>query len=97
LANGNHDISLEEALKEITNTQNIEEKSEVDCEKINEEQFENLGEASMGLMHPDKEQHELMDQMMGGEGSESLKATHVIMDKITGDSVWVLVGLVGFY
>ena len=45
--------------------------SGVRCDQLTEEQLEAIGDYYMEQMHPG-EAHELMDKMMGGEGSESL-------------------------
>jgi len=47
---------------------------------LTEEQLEAIGDYYMEQMHPG-EAHELMDKMMGGEGSESLRQMHVTMAK----------------
>ncbi len=54
--------------------------SGISCDELTDEQLEAIGEYYMGQMHPG-EAHELMDQMMGGENSESLKQMHVQMAK----------------
>lgn len=50
--------------------------SKISCDKLSEEQLEAIGDYLMEQMHSG-EQHELMDNMMGGEGSESLKQVHI--------------------
>ncbi len=52
----------------------------VSCGSITEAQLETLGEYYKELMHPGAA-HEAMDQMMGGEGSESLRQAHVGMGR----------------
>jgi len=54
--------------------------SGISCDKLTEEQLEAMGGYYMEQMHPG-EAHELMDQMMGGEGSDTLKQMHIQMAK----------------
>jgi len=54
--------------------------SGISCDKLTDEQLEAMGEYYMEQMHPG-EAHELMDEMMGGEGSDSLKQMHIQMAK----------------
>lgn len=54
--------------------------SGISCDKLANEQLEAIGEYYMEQMHPG-EAHEIMDNMMGGEGSESLKQVHINMAK----------------
>jgi hypothetical protein len=64
--------SFEEA-EEIIN-------QKISCDDLNDEQLENLGDYYMEQMHPG-ERHNVMDEMIGGEGSESLKVAHINMAK----------------
>ncbi|MBI2671062.1 hypothetical protein HYX18_03755 [Candidatus Woesearchaeota archaeon] len=54
--------------------------SGISCSKLTDEQLEEIGDYYMEQMHPG-EAHELMDKMMGGEDSESLKQVHINMAK----------------
>src|SRR3989344_3532727 len=54
--------------------------SGISCDKLTDEQFEAMGDYYMEQMHPG-EAHEMMDQMMGGEGSDTLKQMHIQMAK----------------
>ena len=54
--------------------------SGISCDKLADEQLESIGDYYMGQMHPG-EAHEMMDRIMGGEGSESLKQVHINMAK----------------
>ena len=50
--------------------------SKTSCDQLNDEQLEMIGDYLMEQMHPG-EQHENMDNALGGEGSENLKQTHI--------------------
>ena len=54
----------------------IEDK--VPCGELSEDQLEAMGDYYMEQMHPG-EAHEVMDEMMGGEGSEALREMHTRM------------------
>ncbi|HKZ33710.1 MAG TPA: hypothetical protein VJ142_00530 [Candidatus Nanoarchaeia archaeon] len=50
----------------------------ISCDELTDEQLELIGDYYMEQMHPG-EAHEYMDQMMGGEDSESLRQVHINM------------------
>ena len=74
-----HGEQIDEVLENVLANHSAITISELDCDEVTDDEFERLGEASMSLMHPDPEVHERMDQMMGGEGSETLRSAHINM------------------
>lgn len=68
-------------LQNIYKAQNIDTQAKIDCGKVTDEQFEKLGNAYMDLMLPNERQHEAMDNMMGGDGSASLRQAHINMGR----------------
>ncbi|MDD5749337.1 MAG: hypothetical protein PHO91_00935 [Patescibacteria group bacterium] len=64
----------------------IEQKTE--CSQLSDGQLEKIGDYYIELMAPDQG-HEAMDQMMGGEGSESLRQAHILMARrwYCGDAI----------
>jgi len=52
--------------------------SKANCNQLTEWQLEAVGDYYMGQIHPG-EAHEMMDKMMGGEGSASLRQMHITM------------------
>ncbi len=50
--------------------------SKMSCDNLSLNQLELIGDYYMEQIHPG-EAHEYMDNMMGGEGSESLKQVHI--------------------
>ncbi len=55
--------------------------AKANCSKLSEDQLESIGEYIMELQHPGQA-HEYMDNMMGGEGSASLKNAHIQMAQV---------------
>ncbi len=70
--------------------------SGISCDKLTEEQLESVGDYYMEQMHPG-EAHEMMDKMMGGEGSESLKQVHINMARrlYCNDDIYIGYGMMG--
>jgi uncharacterized membrane protein len=50
--------------------------SNASCDKLSQDQLELIGDYYMEQMHPGQ-QHEIMDRMMGGEGSPQLRQQHI--------------------
>lgn len=73
-----HAESVEVVLQELLSKQKIDTIPELDCEKIIDDDLERLGDAVMEQQHPGQA-HEVMDRMMGGEGSDSLQQIHIAM------------------
>ena len=69
---------VQSVLDEIYQSQNTDAQQGIDCASVSDDQFERLGDAYMETIHPGQE-HEYMDRMMGGEGSESLRQAHIAM------------------
>ena len=72
-------IYAQERHEDFTEAMQIIE-DKIPCDNLSEDQFEILGDYFMEQMHPG-EAHEIMDERMGGEGSESLRLMHINMGK----------------
>ena len=71
--------------------------SGVGCDNLTEEQLEIMGDYYMEKMHPG-EAHELMDRMMGGEGSKYLKQVHINMARrlYCNENIYIGYGMMGY-
>lgn len=76
VADSDHSTSIEEVIHEIRENLGLKTDEQINPEDVPPRLLEKLGEAVMSERHPDQEQHAWMDQMMGGEGSESLASAH---------------------
>ncbi|MGB4406369.1 MAG: SHOCT domain-containing protein [Sphaerochaeta sp.] len=71
-----HGRSADVIINEIKQTQGVGSITQIKSDQVSPALLEELGDAVMGLMIADEQQHEWMDEMMGGEGSEQLSSTH---------------------
>jgi len=72
-------ISIVFAAEDFSETKKLID-SNISCDKLTDDQLEEMGDYYMEQMHPG-EQHEMMDRMMGGEDSETVKQMHIQMAK----------------
>jgi len=72
--------SVDTVLADMLKNHDVTTVQKLDLSKISDDEWERLGDAVMELQHPGQA-HEIMDQMMGGEGSESLRQIHINMGK----------------
>ena len=56
-------------------------KQKIPCNELTNDELEIIGDYYMEQMHPG-ELHEIMDERMGGEGSEQLRLVHINMAKM---------------
>lgn len=73
-----HGQPIEEVLRTILSSHGVKQIQDLDCSKVTDDEFEKLGDSFMEEQHPGQA-HEAMDEMMGGEGSESLRTMHINM------------------
>lgn len=73
-----HSQPIEAVLAEVLSAHGIDKVQDLDCTKVTDDEFEKIGDSFMEKQHPG-DAHESMDEMMGGEGSESLKQIHISM------------------
>jgi uncharacterized membrane protein len=87
-ANSSHGRSIDDVLAEIREAQGIQGTDPIDPDLVSDRQLEALGDAVMSYMHPNDREHEFMDSMMGGEGSDRLAYMHRMMglQYLTGTS-----------
>jgi hypothetical protein len=72
--------AIDAALQDIYKTQSISSQSQIICSKVTDNQYEKLGDASMGAGITEQ-QHTVMENMMGGEGSATVKQAHINMGR----------------
>ena len=79
-------LSADEAAREISailsgirQEQGVTSNGDINPDKVSDDLLAELGEAVMEVNHPNERQHEWMDEMMGGEGSQSLRSAHIMM------------------
>ena len=87
-----HGRSIQAILAEIKQEQSVQRVEQIDPDKVSDVQLAELGEAVMDVQFPNERQHAFMDEMMGGEGSQSLEAMHRSMGysylSAGGESGW---------
>jgi uncharacterized membrane protein len=68
--------SLKAIVTEIEREQNVQTIDQINPNRVNQQMLAQLGDAVMDQLVPNEREHAYMDQMMGGEGSQTLEAMH---------------------
>ena len=71
-----HSLSIEEAETQIRQELGLSQNDPINPDAVPPALLEQLGDAVMGEMAVSEAQHQWMDTMMGGDGSESLASSH---------------------
>ena len=74
------DPAVSAALAVIYSSQKVADKAGLVCANVTEDQFEKLGDAVMGVGITEA-QHAAMENMMGGEGSATVRQAHITMGR----------------
>ena len=80
VTSSNQTVTIASVLKDVDVTQGVTDQSKLVCAKVTDDQFEKLGDAVMGSGITEA-QHTAMENMMGGEGSATLKQAHITMGR----------------
>ena len=105
----NQQKSINDLLSLIREEQNATAIEQINPDKASDALLEQLGDAVLSEYIPDQRQHEWMDNMMGGEGSQTLASMHRLMgyrylqgyrfDRYTGGGMmgpgWEYMGMMG--
>ncbi|TDT68621.1 putative oligomerization/nucleic acid binding protein [Hypnocyclicus thermotrophus] len=68
---------IEKYETELRAKYNIKNDEKIDYKKLTDKELEEFGEILMDSMVYDKERHEFMEKLMGGDNSEQLKYMHI--------------------
>jgi len=71
--------NLDNLTQTLLKSQNVNSIQQLKCPKVSNDQFEKIGDAWMDVRIGNEAAHERMDQMLGGEGSQSLTNAHIQM------------------
>ncbi len=71
--------TLQNMTNDLLKSQNVTSVSQINCAKIASDELVKLGDAWMDVEIPNQQAHQAMDNMLGGDGSQSLDAAHTQM------------------
>lgn len=73
--------TIADRMETIMSAQHVAGADAIDCAKVSDEQFKDLGDAVMGKLAGDEKHHTMMEDMMGGEDTAPTVAMHIMLGK----------------